>query len=278
MCKRVNTRQPLRSAIFRATILLVGVLGPLAGLGAVAFAAEPGQQERGIDKSSCVECHADPKFLVQNKKLYDYFQAWQVSIHMQTGVTCSDCHGGNPKTKTKEAAHGSEPLRASDAASPINYRNIPATCAKCHNTIYEKYRQSKHFEHLKATAQEEQGPNCVTCHGSLNTRVLTVANVRQACQRCHNERTQNSPEIPAQAESVLNNFLSIDRYYRFVATRSTPEDAKSFAQFVDPVIKRLKADWHTFDIDAIDEKTHDLVQFMKVRRNDVLNAERSKRK
>ena len=226
---------------------------------------------------SCSACHSDSKFFVQNKKLYDYFQSWKDSIHKQEGVTCADCHGGNPKAKTKEAAHGNEALRSSDASSPINYRNIPATCAKCHRKIYEEYRESEHFKHLKAAAQDEQGPNCVTCHGSLNTTVLTVANVRKTCQQCHNKETDNSPEIPAQAEEVLNNFLSIHRYYRFIATRSTPEDAKSFFQFVDPVIKRLNAEWHTFDIDTIDEKTHDLVQFMKVRRNDLLNAERRKR-
>ena len=218
-------------------------------------------------KASCITCHAD------------YWEEVQGSIHGKAGILCQDCHGGNPAAATKEGAHGSEALlRSSEAASPVNYRNIPKTCAKCHEGIYDRYRLSKHFEHLRVAAQEEQGPNCVTCHGSLNIKVLNVSTVRQTCQKCHNEDNGNYPEIPAQAESVLNNFLSIHRYYRFIALRSRPEDARAFFQFVDPAIKQLNAEWHTFDLKTIDSKTHDLVQFMKVRRNDLLQANKGKRR
>ncbi|HKI97102.1 MAG TPA: ammonia-forming cytochrome c nitrite reductase subunit c552 [bacterium] len=261
----------------RAAGIALLLFGFAFASGASAQTKKPATPAMNKAKSTCVDCHSDPKFLVQNKKLYDYYQAYKDSIHAQSGVTCSDCHGGNPKAATEAAAHGTEALSSANKASPINYRNIPATCAKCHKKIYQMYRQSAHFEHLKAAAPDEQGPNCVTCHGSLNVSVLTVNNVRTTCQQCHNEKTGNNPDIPAHAQAVLNNFLSIDRYYRFIARHSKPEDAKPFFDVVDPVIKQLTAEWHTFDIDSIDEKTHDLVQFMKVRRNDLLNQERRKR-
>ena len=244
----------------------------------LALAAGTSHPALAAQQNSCVDCHSDARFLVQNKKLYDYYQAWNLSIHQQEGVSCPDCHGGNPRAKTKAEAHGSAVLGSSNASSPINYRNIPATCAKCHKKVFAEFRQSEHYKHLKVAAQEQQGPNCVTCHGSLNVSVLNVSNVRRTCQQCHNEKTQNSPEIPEEAETVLNNFLSINRYYRFIVSRSNKEDARNFSQFVDPVIQQLNAEWHTFDIDEIDKKTHDLVQFMKVRRNDLLKAERAKRK
>jgi Cytochrome c552 len=259
-------------------LVALGIALAAAGIARAQQPAAPAGKAAKAEKNSCVDCHSDPKFMVQNKKLYDYFQAWTDSIHAQEGVTCSDCHGGNPKASSKAAAHGSEPLSSANAASPINYRNIPVTCAKCHQTIFNMYRQSQHFKHLKVAKGDEQGPNCVTCHGSLNVTVLTVNNVRQTCQQCHNEQTGNNPDIPALAEKVLNNFMSIDRYYRFIARHSKPEDAKAFFQVVDPVIKQLTAEWHTFDIDSIDEKTHDLVKFMKVRRNDLLNQERNPQK
>jgi nitrate/TMAO reductase-like tetraheme cytochrome c subunit len=262
----------------RAAALVLIALGMALALGASAWAAEPAKPAAPKAKNSCVDCHSDSKFLVQNKKLYDYYQAYKVSIHAEEGVTCSDCHGGNPNAPTMAAAHGNEPLSSANTASPINYRNVPATCAKCHRTIYNMYRQSLHFKHLKVRDPDEQGPNCVTCHGSLNVTVLTVSNVRKTCEQCHNEKSGNNPDIPQHAEAVLNNFLSINRYYRFIAQHSTQEDAKSFFEVVDPVIKQLTAEWHTFDIDSIDEKTHDLVNFMKVRRNDLLNQERAKRK
>ena len=102
--------------------------------------------------------------------------------------------------------------------------------------------------------------------------------VRKTCEQCHNEKTGNNPEIPGEAEAVLNNFLSISRYYRFIAARSTPEESKAFFTMVDPMIKRLNADWHTFEIDVIRQQTEDLVRFLKVRRNELMQSPPSKRK
>ena len=31
--------------------------------------------------NSCVECHGNPDFLVTAKKLFDYYQEWEISIH-----------------------------------------------------------------------------------------------------------------------------------------------------------------------------------------------------
>lgn len=263
---RIAPRRWLGAALLAALVLLAA---------AAAQGAEPAKTEA---KNSCVDCHSDSRFLVQNKKLYDYFQGWKLSVHAANDVTCSDCHGGDPKAADKKSAHSGAAMGSAARSSAINYQNIPATCARCHKEVYKRFKLSAHYEHLKDTGDGEQGPNCVTCHGSVNTTVLNVTTVRQTCAQCHNDKTGNSPEIPAKAEEVLNNFLSINRYYRFIALRSTPEEGKAFFQFVDPVIKQLNADWHTFDIDAIDQKTHDLVQFMKVRRNDLLQSAKSKRK
>jgi formate-dependent nitrite reductase cytochrome c552 subunit len=46
--------------------------------------------------NSCIECHGQPDLRVTEKKLYKYFREWELSIHAQEGVTCVDCHGGNP--------------------------------------------------------------------------------------------------------------------------------------------------------------------------------------
>lgn len=246
----------------------------LAGLLVALGAGPSGAQESGAaaqaEQSTCVDCHSEERFLVQNKKLYDYYQGWKLSVHALEGVACADCHGGNPEADGKEAAHGGEVMGSSARTSPINYRNIPDTCARCHRRIFARFKLSAHYEHLEDSDSDEQGPTCVTCHGSVNTTVLNVRNVRQTCEQCHNEETRIAPSIPGKAEHVLNNFLSISRYYRLIALRSEPEEAQAFFRIVDPMIEELNAEWHTFDIDAIEEKTQDLVQFMKVRRNDLL--------
>ena len=51
-------------------------------------------------KSSCIECHVkleDPR-LSAPAKLFDN------DVHRSRGLSCNDCHGGDPNADTKEAA------------------------------------------------------------------------------------------------------------------------------------------------------------------------------
>ncbi len=229
-----------------------------------AWAAEPAARPA---RSSCLDCHSNPRLMVQNKKLYDYYQGWKLSVHEQEKVTCVDCHGGNSRAADKPTAHGEQGMSASVATSPISYQNVPQTCAKCHDNVYRNYKQSKHFKHLTATKQEDQGPNCVTCHGSVNTSVLNVTTVRATCEKCHNDDTDNHPEIPEQAEEVLSQFLSIQRYSRYLVQKGDPAQVKALFKILDPRIKRLNDSWHTFDLEKVSEQTQEMIDFLKVRRD-----------
>jgi Cytochrome c554 and c-prime len=122
------------------------------------LASLPAAAEAPADqKDSCVDCHRNPDFLVQNKKLYDYYRDWQLSIHRQQDVTCSDCHGGNPEFSDKARAHGGE-VGEEGRNNAVNFRNIPDTCGQCHDEFLEAYLGSKHFKHLVKAKQEKQGP------------------------------------------------------------------------------------------------------------------------
>ena len=222
-------------------------------------------------EDSCVECHSATSFLVTNKKLYDYFQRWSSSVHSQEGVTCVDCHGGNPQDSDEKKAHGGD-LDAADAQSAVNFRNIPKTCGGCHSDIYEGFRESTHFEHVVSASQEDQGPTCVTCHGSLNVAVLNVNTVEETCRQCHNEKTENSPENPQQARTLLNRFLSIHRYYRYITVRSDPAKTKPFFDEVDAQIHALSVTWHTFDLDEIQEKTEAVLLTLRGKRKEITEA------
>ncbi len=241
-------------------LLSLIALGTLLVLGAAPAAGQGEPQE------SCIDCHSDTRFLVRNKKLYDYFRGWERSVHALEGVTCADCHGGNPRATERKQAHGGASMGSAAKGSALNYRNVPDTCAKCHEDIAAAYRTSLHAEALEASGDEQQGPNCVTCHGSVNTTLLSVATVRATCEQCHNEKTDNSPEVPSRAEHVLNHFLSINRYYRYIHRKSAPADVHAFHQEIDPVLEELAAQWHTFDLDSIDERTELLVRDLKKRR------------
>jgi formate-dependent nitrite reductase cytochrome c552 subunit len=242
-------------------------LGLAAALLLLYTPAAQAAKPAAAGKNSCVTCHSDPKFLVQNKKLYDYFQNWKLSVHRQENVSCADCHGGNPQAEDKQAAHAGTALGASEASSPISYQNVPATCARCHADVFKSFQQSAHFKNLISNQQEKQAPNCVTCHGSVNISVLNVSTVRTTCARCHNKESGLFPEIPGEAESVLSDFLSIHRYYRYIAAKGEPKQIKALFKIIDPRIKRLNANWHTFDLPKVKADTEELITFLKMQRD-----------
>ncbi len=249
------------SAAMSAAVLLFALTGPMT--------------VRAGD--SCVDCHGNPNFIVTNKKLFDYFQEWDKSIHRQEDITCSDCHGGNPEVSSKKKAHGGKGgrLRMQNA---VNFQNIPSTCGQCHDDIYDGYRLSNHFKHLKIKKQVKQGPNCVTCHGSLNAVALNVNTVKQTCTLCHNTETGNSAWIPKKAEWLLNKYLSIHRLFRFVSIRADDEQTRQFVKDISDNIQALAEDWHKFDLASFEGKTKALLDLLKTKRNEIRMRQREQRR
>lgn len=256
----------LRAALAAATRwLLAAALAVLSlGSGPVLAGAAEGEQ------SGCADCHGDPEYLVTNKKLYEYFQQWNDSVHKQEGVTCDDCHGGDPRATDKRRAHGSG-VGSADPDSGIYYKAVPETCGQCHDEILEGFRKSHHFQHVVKKGEELQGPTCVTCHGAINVDILNVTSVEQSCARCHNETRANHPEIPERARYLLNRFLSIHRFYRYITTNAEPEEAGAFFRDLDPRLQRLSVTWHTFDIDAAEKETGEVLALLKAKRDEIRN-------
>jgi nitrate/TMAO reductase-like tetraheme cytochrome c subunit len=265
-----NREQPTRASELRAhgaAVLLSAVISLVTLPGAAV--AEEGED-------SCIECHSSSTFMVTNRKLYDYFLQWTVSIHGQEDVSCVDCHGGNPDTADKDRAHGGD-MGEDRRDSAVNFRNIPRTCGECHDDIYEGFRESEHSEHVIAKKQEDQGPTCVTCHGSINVAVLNVNTVEEACSRCHNEETENAPENPQEARDLLNRLLAIRRYYRYITVRGEPSETKAFFESTDQKLAELSATWHTFDLDQIREETRVVLAALKEKREEVARAWKERR-
>ena len=220
-------------------------------------------------EDSCIACHRDQKFQVTNKKLFDYYRLWRQSVHADEGVGCADCHGGDEDEPTKRAAHGTPGLSAALRSSPVNYRNIPRTCAQCHEAYYEHFRRSPHFKHLQNGEDERQGPSCVTCHASVNTTVLNVNTVKRTCAFCHNEETGNHPEIPGRAEFLLSKFLSIHRYYRYLTIKGGILNEQETFEQIEERTAGLFIEWHTFDLAAIERETAALLKLLKRKRNEI---------
>jgi cytochrome b subunit of formate dehydrogenase len=138
----------------------------------------------------CGQCHREGnKAAVRyTGEQHNIVENYVESIHgkglLQSGLVvtamCSDCH----------TAHGVLP--ASDPKSSVYAENIPKTCAKCHNGIYEQFEQSIHSPLVYKGDQKL--PICSDCH-TAHTIVRTDSEgfklrVLNQCGRCHEKVTE----------------------------------------------------------------------------------------
>jgi len=118
----------------------------------------------------CIQCHG-----AQSGRLGEPVKLWRGSIHAANGISCHDCHGGDPT----DFGNAMNPAKGFLGA-PENDA-IPDFCGRCHVGVKEDYLQSAHGQALG-----HGGPQCVTCHG--NHRVVAASpdliNPRD-CTRCH---------------------------------------------------------------------------------------------
>ncbi len=194
--------------------------------------------------NSCVRCHS----VLSNKSFIGVkSHSWQGSIHQEHGIMCDKCHGGDPDAVTEKLAHIGV-FSSSNPDSTVYYKNIPSTCGKCHGAEFYKFTQSYHYKKLESTGQ---GPNCVTCHGSMVTAVLTPSDMANVCDRCHNSRIGVLPYIPKEAKAVLlllkqsRELINADRK---LYTSKNDEKLLSAAQ---ANMSSARLEWHTFDLDSI---------------------------
>ena len=139
------------------------------------------------DAPGCLTCHPDQTHL------------WTSSVHAQAGLSCVNCHGGNPKA-TDETAHAADNFKR-----PDNKKAIAELCASCHSDVRRmnpyglptdqlaRYKTSKHGEQL-FEHNDQKVAVCTDCHGahdilkvkSPQSRVFPT-NIPATCGRCHSD-------------------------------------------------------------------------------------------
>jgi hypothetical protein len=209
----------------------------------VAAAADKGEEVG----NSCVQCHFR---LPGNSFVGARSHSWTESIHQKNGVTCDKCHGGNPHAAGEKEAHEGV-LPSSNPESTVYFKNVPATCGKCHGAQYYKFTQSVHYKMLESTGK---GPECVTCHGSMVTRVVTPNNVAALCEQCHNTRMGILPYIPQEAKAVLLLLRESKALLDADKKLCHPGEETAMARLMRNARSSLYSatlDWHTFELDRI---------------------------
>ncbi len=219
------------------SLMFLGTLLPLAP--AVASAS-------GAAKNFCVQCHTH---MPGGDFVGQQAVRWNNSVHMRHGITCDKCHGGNPRAADKGQAHNGV-LGSGNPQSRVYYKNVPYTCGKCHRAELKKFIQSRHYRMLISTGW---GPECVTCHGSMSTTILSAATVQKTCERCHNKVLGISPFVPAKARTLL---LLITESKTLLDANSRKYANATGQKSVDLYDARASFDaarknWHRFDFDQI---------------------------
>ena len=159
--------------------------------------------------SSCIECHVkldDPR-LSAPAKLFDN------DVHRGRGLSCNDCHGGDPTADTSEAAK--DPMKG--FLGKPRTLDIPAYCGKCHSDANlmkrfnpslrvdqeKEYYSSVHGQLLRAG--EQKVATCISCHTvhgirAVNDPLSSVypLNVADTCAKCHGNADYMTPfKIPS---------------------------------------------------------------------------------
>ncbi len=118
----------------------------------------------------CLQCHA-----ALEGRLSAPVSAWQTSIHAQNGISCPDCHGGDPT----DFAMAMSPARG--FLGVPKYGEVPAFCGRCHVGVKDDYLNSAHGKALNSG-----GPQCVSCHGNHGVQQASLELINPtACSRCH---------------------------------------------------------------------------------------------
>jgi len=137
-------------------------------------------------KITCAECHADAQEAYSHS-----LHAKPVKAGSAAAANCQDCHGG---------AH--EIVGADDATSPVNHKNIPYTCGRCHgqkflmegagqsSQAFSSYQESVHG--LATENGSKKAAVCTDCHGAHEILPANDAkspiykfNVPSTCGKCH---------------------------------------------------------------------------------------------
>jgi cytochrome b subunit of formate dehydrogenase len=136
--------------------------------------------------ATCGTCHGQKYVMQASGHSAQPYSSYLQSVHgkavaagSEKAAVCTDCHGSH------------EILAATDSQSPIFRFNVPATCAKCHESVKQDFMQSIHGQAI--TRGSSQAPVCTDCHGihSIKAHLDPNSSVAAAnlagitCARCH---------------------------------------------------------------------------------------------
>ena len=157
--------------------------------------------------STCVQCH-----LKLEAELSDPVLQAVGDIHFQKGLSCHDCHGGDPTVGIDTGGPEDSMSRAKGYIGRPARKQIATLCASCHSKLdymrrynpqarvdqYTEYLTSVHGK--KYVAGDPSVATCIDCHGAHGVRAVKdpngqvyATNVAATCARCHADAGRMAP-------------------------------------------------------------------------------------
>ena len=163
------------------------------------------------DQNNCMTCHYDfeDDSGPSHKIAHD--------VHIQHGLACYDCHGGDPTLDDMDEVRKSKDWRGAPT-----HLQVPAFCARCHSDAkymhdhnptlptdqLDKYKTSIHGK-LLFGKKDMRVADCISCHtvhqiGDAKTPISSTypQNIPATCGHCHSDSAYMAPYgIPTNQEA-----------------------------------------------------------------------------
>ncbi|MBI1745163.1 MAG: cytochrome c3 family protein [Acidobacteria bacterium] len=166
-------------------------------------------QPRG--KDSCVECHQkmDGELQEPAKKITN-------DIHYLRGLSCYNCHGGDPSSDDMEVAM--DPKKG--YIGKPKPTDIPQLCGKCHSNadFMRDYNPSLRVDQLN-----EYG---TSRHGKLLARGDTKVAVCSSCHGAHGIRKASDPQSSVYPKNVVNTCTKCHANPQYMRGHNIPTNQK----------------------------------------------------
>jgi hypothetical protein len=179
--------------------LLVALALPLAA--GAASAADP-------VATSCMACHGSPEWFAD--EALAVATRFRADVHAEVGLSCHDCHGGNPDPALAEdmAAAMDESFAPNPYRGVPDRAAIPGSCGSCHSdpVFMKRFKPDARVDQEQEYWTSHHGmalrrgdtrvATCVDCHGVHG--ILRPADadspvyptrVAETCGRCHADPT-----------------------------------------------------------------------------------------
>jgi len=218
------------------TVMTIRVLLFAALLPAITFLPPSNLLAQESSDPVCIQCHSKiPGKYSQPVVL------WRGSIHAESGVSCNDCHGGDPK----DAANAMSPARGFLGAP--KEPAVPAFCGRCHVGVLKDYQASAHGRMLG-----KGGPTCVTCHGSHKVLKTSLELINEKdCSRCHSyERAGMIRDAMKETEAIIVSTDGRIDAYKKVGTDTEKLEKELFA-----VRNRFHTLFHNVNVELVKKES-----------------------